>query len=59
MNIILILSGSIALIFAFAGIANDSLFEFLDPEAAILLLIGLGLITLAAIGRKMIFKKKK
>jgi hypothetical protein len=59
MNAVLILFGSAALIFAYARITNASLLDFLDPESAILLLLGFGLITLAGIGRKTIFKKKK
>ncbi len=59
MNKILVLLGSMVLLFAFTGIANAFLFEVLVPEPAIMLLLGFGLITLAGIGRKNIFKKKK
>jgi hypothetical protein len=59
MNKILFLLGLIALLFAFTGITNASLSEVLVFEPAIMLLLGFGLLALAGIGRKKIFKKKE
>jgi hypothetical protein len=59
MNKISVLLVLMVLLFAFTGITNASLLEVLVPEPVIMLLLGFGLITLAGIGRKNIFKKKK
>ena len=59
MNKILVLLVLMVLLFGFTGITNASLLEVLVPEPVIMLLLGFGLITLAGIGRKKIFKKKK